>query len=79
MLNILFILPALVAGGSMPWAVGQPVQTTSGAAKGFASSYATDVSEYRGIRFGEDTAGLNRFMAPKRFNSNGNIDATSFV
>jgi cholinesterase len=79
MVKLLFFLPALAVAAHTPWIVGQQVQTTSGIVSGFSSSYATEVSEYRGIRFGETTAGQNRFMAPKRFNSNKTVDAKSFV
>jgi hypothetical protein len=79
MVKLLVFLPGLAVAASTPWIAGQQVQTTSGIVSGFSSSYATDVSEYRGIRFGETTAGSNRFMAPKRFNSNNTFDTKNFV
>jgi carboxylesterase type B len=55
------------------------VNTTSGLVTGRASKYHPEVSEYLGIRFGETTAGKNRFMPPKRYYGNKTIAATKFV
>jgi cholinesterase len=52
------------------------VNTTRGLVTGKFSSIHPDVAEFIGIRFGETTAGANRFMPPKRYYGNGPIDAT---
>jgi carboxylesterase type B len=61
------------------WTVGQQVQTSSGPVVGHKSSKYPDVSEYLGIRYGESTAGKNRFMAPKPYVGKERIDASQFV
>jgi carboxylesterase type B len=61
------------------WSVGQEVHTSSGAVAGHKSSKYPDVSEYLGIRYGESTAGKNRFMAPKPYIGKDKIVASQFV
>jgi hypothetical protein len=62
-------------------AVGQQVKTPSGIVRGHAAkiSGAQDVSEYLGIRFGEATDGTNRFMKPKPYTSDEQVEASKFV
>jgi hypothetical protein len=66
-------------GSLAQWTVGQEVKTSSGAAAGHASKTYPQVSEYLGIRFGQSTEGVNRFMPPKRYNSSEKIDAANYV
>jgi carboxylesterase type B len=54
------------------------VNTTSGLVTGKVSKFHAAVSEYLGIRFGESTAGKNRFMPPKRYYGKGLVDGTKF-
>jgi cholinesterase len=61
------------------WTSGQEVQTSGGLVTGHKSSKYPDVSEYLGIRYGESTAGKNRFMAPKPYIAKEKIDASQFV
>jgi hypothetical protein len=61
------------------WTVGQEVQTSSGPVVGHMSSKYPAVSEYLGIRYGESTAGKNRFMAPKPYIGKEKIVASQFV
>lgn len=56
----------------------EPVKTTSGIITGKISPTYPNVVEYLGIRFGETTAGSNRFMPPKRYFGNDSIAALRF-
>jgi hypothetical protein len=74
-----FVFLLAVQGASAQWTVGQKVSTTSGEIQGHASSRVPEVSEYLGIRFGENTAGKNRFMPPKPYKSNVPFEAIEWV
>ncbi|KAF1986159.1 alpha/beta-hydrolase [Aulographum hederae CBS 113979] len=73
----LFLANSAFAEGTA-WNVGQAIKTTSGTVTGKPSKFHSDVSEYLGIRFGQSTAGANRFLPPKRYTSNGSVNATQF-
>lgn len=66
-------------GSFAQWTVGQEVNTTSGLARGLAAKSYPDVSEYLGIRFGQNTEGANRFLPPKPYISRAKIDASKAV
>ncbi|KAF1807813.1 alpha/beta-hydrolase [Eremomyces bilateralis CBS 781.70] len=81
MLSLLLLqglFSSLVHCSGQPWVVGQAVGTTSGLAKGRKSPTYPEVSEYLGIRFGQDTSAQNRFMPPKPYSGTGTMNATSF-
>jgi hypothetical protein len=63
------------------WNVGQVVSTSSGSVKGHAATLpgTQNVSEYLGIRFGEDTGGNNRFLKPEPYSGDTLIEASKFV
>jgi hypothetical protein len=65
------------------WSVGQVVETSSGVVEGHAASIpgtdVGDVSEYLGIRFGQNTAGKNRFRPAKEYKSTKPLDGANFV
>jgi hypothetical protein len=69
------------AGRLNSWSDVKVVKTTSGRIKGHIATLpgAHNVSEYLGIRFGEDTGGENRFMKPEPYYGTGLIDASKFV
>jgi cholinesterase len=60
------------------WTVGQEVNTTSGFYTGHASKSRPLVSEYLGIRFGEETSGDRRFAKPIKHISNDKFAANKF-
>jgi cholinesterase len=66
------------ASNSMALVLQQPVTTTSGIVTGQVNSKTPGVIEYLGIRFGETTAGHNRFMPPKRYSGSRPIKATKY-
>jgi cholinesterase len=76
---VLSILLAVAGEAYSALAAAPPVvNTTSGLVTGKPSKFHPEVAEYLGIRFGETTAGENRFMPPKRYYGKGPVDATQF-
>jgi cholinesterase len=67
-----------IANTSNAIIVQQPIATTSGKVTGQISALNPGVIEYLGIRFGETTAGNNRFMPPKRYSGSSPIQTTKF-
>ncbi|RHZ49641.1 uncharacterized protein CDV56_102850 [Aspergillus thermomutatus] len=62
------------------FAIGGPVNTTSGPVQGQSSSLRPEVSEYLGIPFAQPPVGNLRFAAPLAVTrSSGIINATSYV
>jgi ascorbate-specific PTS system EIIC-type component UlaA len=68
-----------VCGTVAQWTVGQEVTTASGIVAGHAAKTHPQVSEYLGIRFGQNTEGENRFMPPKPYTSTAKISASDYV
>ena len=63
-----------------PFAAGQLVKTTSGAAIGQASSWRPAVSEYLGVPFAAPAVGALRWTPPQPFRgAGGTIRATNYV
>jgi cholinesterase len=60
------------------WRVGEEVVTTSGRYRGHESSIRPGVSEYLGIRYGQETSGVRRFAKPVPFKSNETLAADKF-
>jgi cholinesterase len=60
------------------WTVGQAVKTTSGVYTGHASKSKPEVSEYLGMRFGQETSGERRFARPVKFSSTEAFNAEKF-
>jgi carboxylesterase type B len=71
--------PCIFLSVKAQWTIGQEVKTTSGLLKGHASPLYPEVSEYLGVRFGETTAGKNRFMPPKRYYGTDKFEAANWV
>ena len=63
------------------WAPGQQVKTSSGTVKGRPATRSgfSQVSEYIGIPYAEAPQGALRWLAPKPYRSNDNINATIWV
>lgn len=79
MITGFFVLFAVAAARPTDtWAVGDEVVTTSGIYKGHASSIRPEVSEYLGIRYGQETSGARRFAKPVPFKSNEKLTADKF-
>jgi cholinesterase len=72
-LNLAFVAPALST-----WTVGQEVATYSGFYKGHESPFRPGVSEYLGIKYGEETSGPRRFAKPVAFKSVDRFSADKF-
>jgi hypothetical protein len=62
-----------------PWAVGQPVKTTSGTIIGHPASERAGVSEYLGIKYARNPVGRLRFAAPQPYLSNNIYNASAYV
>jgi carboxylesterase type B len=78
--SILWALCLCLANSSVAqYTVGKEVKTSSGDVQGHAAKGHPEVSEYLGIRFGQSTEGLGRFMPPKPFNSTEKIVASDYV
>jgi carboxylesterase type B len=71
----LAIAPAARVNASI---VGKAVKTTSGVYTGHGSKFRPEVSEYLGMRFGQETSGERRFSKPIRFSSTENFTADKF-
>jgi cholinesterase len=72
-LDLIFATPSLSA-----WTVGQEVVTYSGFYKGHASPFRPGVSEYLGVRYGQETSGPRRFAKPVAFKSAERYSADTF-
>jgi cholinesterase len=77
MLSI-FSLALVGAAAAQSWSTGQVVKTSSGSAKGHASSWKPAVSEYLGIPFAQPPVGKLRFLAPKAYKSDKMFNAAEF-
>jgi hypothetical protein len=69
---------AVAARPTNSWVVGEEVGTTSGKYKGHESSVRPGVSEYLGIRYGQETSGARRFANPVPFKSDERLAADKF-
>jgi hypothetical protein len=69
------------ANANSVWSIGKIVSTTSGRIKGHPATLpgTQEVSEYLGVRFGQDTGGENRFMKPEPYSGESLIEASNFV
>jgi cholinesterase len=74
----LLALVAISFQRATAWAVGQEVKTTSGIYVGHASKIRPEVSEYLGMRFGQETSGNRRFARPIKFTSTESFKADKF-
>jgi hypothetical protein len=81
--SLFAVLPLILhdANAKAAWNIGQVVDTSSGPVKGHAATLpgAQNVSEYLGIRFGQDTGGENRFLKPEPYSGDSLIEASKFV
>lgn len=60
-------------------AVGQIVQTSSGAVSGHAATYYPEVSEYLGIPYAQAPVGDLRFAAPVKYVGSSMLNGSAFV
>jgi carboxylesterase type B len=74
----LFALAAILFQRVTAWVVGQEVKTTGGVYLGHASKIRPEVSEYLGMRFGQETSGDRRFARPVKFTSTEFFKADTF-
>jgi hypothetical protein len=78
-----FLATLLWSFGNAPirWNLGKVVSTTSGPVQGHGATLpnAQNVSEYLGIRFGQDTGGMNRFKKPRPYYGQLSMDASRYV
>ncbi|KAF2664087.1 alpha/beta-hydrolase [Microthyrium microscopicum] len=68
----------LVISTCSAWEIGQEVSTSSGTYKGHDSALKPGVSEYLGIRYGQETSGARRFAKPVAFQSSEKFTANKF-
>jgi cholinesterase len=69
----------LAAAHAAPsWSIGQEVNTTSGLYTGHDSKLRPGVSEYLGIKYGQETSGAGRFAKPVALVSKAKLGAHKY-
>jgi carboxylesterase type B len=77
LISIVWFLAIDLANASLTESRG--FKTTSGIIRGHTSKSYPDVSEFLGIKFGQNTEGPNRFLPPKHYTSAETFVASNFV